>query len=762
MTPDRKAPDRDALAARLLATFVDELEEQLRALDEDLLALEKDPADAEHLRSVFRIAHTLKGASRAAGVHVIEEVCHALESMCAAARDAKIPLAGSQISLLFAGSDALADAGRIIREGRDASTSTVVRELLQQLRRRASAAESAERARPAAAVLGPEPDRRTPAVILKVPEPEPIVAVASALPDRDDQIRVGAKQLDSLVTAAGELLGMTGMIGDRPADADAVAESIRAWRVEWRRGAGAHRQSPEGAAAPASLIGLMASVDDHLSRLDRQVGELARAIGDDARTLGGTTSRLVENVRRLRMRPFGDIAELLPRAARDVAASVNKEVGLVVEGQEVEADRTVLDALREPLLHLVRNAIDHGLETPDARTRAGKEPQGRVTVRAELGGDWLSVTIADDGAGLDVPSIRALLKERGRDVPVEDRDVARTLFESGFSTRRIATNISGRGVGLDIVRVAAERLGGTVNVQWVPGAGTTFTIEVPVSVATLRALLVRVGKQMLAIPTTFIERLIRVSREQVRAVEGRSMLALGSEAVPLTSLARLLGEPLVDPLPGPELDVFMLAVDGRRLALAVDELCEEREIAVRPLEHVGDQAAAQYSGAALLDGTRIALVVNAMSLVSKGERAGRGESMGFASETIAAPREWHILVVDDSITTRTLEESVLSAAGYRVTTSVDGVDALRLVQEGGIDLVVSDVEMPRLDGLGLTERLRATPAHAKLPIILVTSLDKPEERIRGLEAGADAYIMKSSFDQDTLLGIVRQLLGDAS
>ena len=759
MTPDRKGLDRTALAARLLATFVDELEEQLRALDADLLALEKDPADAEHLRSVFRIAHTLKGASRAAGVHLVEEVCHALESMCAAARDGGAPLASSQISLLFAGSDALADAGRIIREGRDAGSSTVVRELLLQLRRRASAAESAERARPAPAILGPEPDRRTPGAIVE--ELPPNVPISSGQPERHDQIRVGAMQLDSLVTAAGELLGMTGMIGDRPADAEAVAESIRAWRGEWRRGAGAHRQSPEGMAAPASLTGLMASVDDHLSRLDRQVGELARAIGDDARTLGGTTSRLVENVRRLRMRPFGDIAEILPRAARDVAASLKKEVKLVVEGQEVEADRTVLDALREPLLHLVRNAIDHGLETREERTGAGKEPEGRVTVRAELGGDWLSLTIADDGAGLDVPSIRTLLRERGRDVPVEDRDVARTLFESGFSTRRVATNISGRGVGLDIVRVAAERLGGTVNVQWKPGAGTTFTIEVPVSVATLRALLVRVGKQMLAIPTTFVERLIRVSREQIKAVEGRSMLTLGSEAVPLTSLARLLAEPLVDPLTSPELDVFLLAVDGRRLAIAVDELCEEREIAVRPLEHVGDQAAAQYSGAALLDGTQIALVVNANSLVSKGERDGRSASMGFGSETIAAPREWHILVVDDSITTRTLEESVLSAAGYRVTTSVDGVDALRLVQEGGIDLVISDVEMPRLDGLGLTERLRGTPAHAKLPIILVTSLDKPEERIRGLEAGADAYIMKSSFDQDTLLGIVRQLLGDA-
>ena len=756
---ERTAGDRSALAARLLATFLDELEEQLLALDEDLLALERDPADAERLRSVFRVAHTLKGASRAAGVHAIEEVCHALESMCAAARDAGAPLASSQVSLLFAGSDALRDAGRLLREGRDAGSSPVVVELLQQLRRRANATESAERARPSAIALarGSVPDRRSPAIVPGAAAVVPSVAP----PERDDQIRVGARQLDSLVTVAGELLGMTGMIGDRPADAEAVAESIRAWRAEWRRGTGTHRQSLANAAAPAALIGVMEAVDDRLAQLDRQVGELARAIGDDARTLGGTTSRMVENVRRLRMRPFADIAEVLPRAARDVAASLGKEVRIEVEGQETEADRTVLDALREPLLHLVRNAIDHGIEVPAERIRRGKKSEGSVMVRAELGGDWLRVTVADDGEGLDVASIRAALEERGRGVPIDDRDVARTLFESGFSTRRVATAISGRGVGLDIVRTAAERLGGTVSLRWVAGSGSTFTIEVPVSVATLRALVVRVGKQMLAIPTTFLERLMLVAREQVRSVEGRSMVTLGGEAIPLTSLARLLGPPLVDPPPSAGLNIFILAVDGRRLAIAVDELCEEREIAVRPLEHAGDEAARQYSGAALLDGTRIALVVNAGALVSANGGGGREASMGFATETIAPRREWHILVVDDSITTRTLEESVLSAAGYKVTTAVDGVDALRLVQEGGVDLVVSDVEMPRLDGLGLTEQIRATAAHAKVPVILVTSLDKPEERARGLEAGADAYIMKSSFDQDTLLGIVRQLLGDA-
>jgi len=300
-----------------------------------------------------------------------------------------------------------------------------------------------------------------------------------------------------------------------------------------------------------------------------------------------------------------------------------------------------------------------------------------------------------------------------------------------------------------------------VDVDWRAGTGTTFTLEVPVSVATLRAMMVVAGGQTFAIATTFVERMMYVPRADVRLVEGRSVLPLGKAPVPLASLASLLGPPLTEPSPAPVLQVVLLCAAGRRLALVVDDLVEEREIVVRPLEHAGSEATRRFAGASLLDGTRVALVINAVALAAAvGRGEGRGSSMHLGAEERVAPRQWHLLIVDDSITTRTLEESVLSAAGFRVTTAVDGVDAWRLVQEGGIDLVVSDVEMPRMDGLQLAEQIRASSAHARLPLILVTSLDTPEQRARGLEAGADAYITKSSFDQDTLLGIVRQLLGD--
>jgi two-component system chemotaxis sensor kinase CheA len=446
---------------------------------------------------------------------------------------------------------------------------------------------------------------------------------------------------------------------------------------------------------------------------------------------------------------------------RDVAVSLGKTVELVVEGQEIEGDRTVLDALREPLLHLVRNAIDHGIESPAERKRLGKPAMGTLGIVAALRGDRLTVRVHDDGAGLDIAGIRAVLAQRGREAPAEDRDVVRALFESGFSTRREATAFSGRGVGLDIVRDAVVRLGGTVDVDWVPGKGTVFTIETPVSVATLRTLLVVAGGQTLALPTAFVQRLARVPRGDVRHIEGRSVLLSDESPVPLVSLARLLGPPLVERAPDGDLTVVVLVAGARTLAVAVDDVLEEREIVVRPLEHVGAGAEAHFSGATLLDGRRVALVVNVAALSLTGIHAdGGAASVNVAPVTVR--RRQRVLVVDDSITTRTLEQSVFSAAGFEVETAVDGADAWRMIEQGKYDLVVTDVEMPRLDGLQLCERIRASATHARLPVILVTSLDKPEQRARGLETGADAYITKSSFDQDTLLSIVRQLLGESS
>jgi two-component system chemotaxis sensor kinase CheA len=459
------------------------------------------------------------------------------------------------------------------------------------------------------------------------------------------------------------------------------------------------------------------------------------------------------------MRPFADAVADLPRVIRDIAAATGTQVTLEISGENVQADRAVLAQLRDALIHLVRNAVDHGIGTPEQRRAGGKSEQGTIRVNASLIGDRIVVTVRDDGAGLNIAAMRRQLAARGDTVPPDDRAVARLLFLGGLSTRETATSISGRGVGLDAVRAVAERIRGSVDVDWTPGGGTTFTIEAPLTLATVRAVLARIGSTRVAIPSAFVERLVRIDSDALRSVEGRMAIETTGAPAAVASLAAILGPPIVDRPPDGPWSLVMLRVGERRVALRVDELLEEIEVVVRPVRAHGRSAVPHVSGAAMLANGAVALVLNVTAVVAT--------ALGLPAEmaAVATPRaktavkRRRVLVVDDSITTRTLESSVLEAAGYDVTTAVDGADGWRLLQERGADLVVSDVEMPRMDGLQLCEAIRASSRFKALPVILVTALETPEHRARGLEIGADAYLGKSSFEQEALLTTVRDLLG---
>jgi two-component system chemotaxis sensor kinase CheA len=353
--------------------------------------------------------------------------------------------------------------------------------------------------------------------------------------------------------------------------------------------------------------------------------------------------------------------------------------------------------------------------------------------------------------------VRAKLEARGRPVPADDRALARVLFEGGFSTRSEATAISGRGVGLDIVEAAVQRIRGSVDVSWREGRGTTFTLSAPLTLATVRALLVTVGRQVVAIPTAVIDRLLRLRPHEIHQIDGQHVISTPDGPIPLAALARLLGPPLAEKPATDHIYVVVLAVGRRRVAAAVDALLEEDELIVRPLERIG-RPIPVLTGAALLPSGRVALVVNPTVLTGAATLRAAGQGITFAERAEAAPTRGRILVVDDSITTRTLEQSVLEAAGYDVLTATDGADAWRILQERSADLVITDVEMPRMDGFVLTETIRASQRFKSLPVVLVTSLETPEHRARGLEAGADAYIVKSSFDQAALLDTIKQLM----
>lgn len=698
----------DALAARLLAIFIDELDEQVQQLNEDLLALERTPGDEEHLRAVFRVMHTLKGAARAAGLPLVEEVCHALEHELSRVRDGGEALGGAQIALLFEAADALGETRDELRLGR-AAPEAPLSAVLHHASGRGSAAPLVRPAVPAA-------DRT-----------EEAARAAS-------QVRVSLHQVDAIAGAAGEIAGLASVLSDRAAELAALRSRHRAER-------------PRGTA------------DEGGAELDRELTRLLRRAGEDARALASVSARLGTSARHLRQRPFSELTETLPRVARDIARDVGKQVRVVVTGGDIEADRVVLEALREPLLHLVRNAVDHGIESPAARSAAGKPAEGEVRIEGALRGDRLRVTVADDGAGLDIGAIGRGLERRGRAVPSDAQAVLRTIFDEGFTTRDTATTLSGRGVGLGIVRAAAERMGGTVDVTSQRGLGTAIIVDVPLSIATMRVVLVQVGDVILGVPSAFVVRVARADPRKLGRIDGRAMLVAGGTPTPVTTLAALLGPPFAESPSPAMLQLVVLESGGRRMAVVVDDLHDERELVLRPLEYAGRAATNATVGTALLSSGEVALVLSVPALLAHDASDGALTS-GFLAADDDAPRALaRILVVDDSITSRTLEQSVLAAAGYDVVTAVDGAEGWRTIERQEIALVVSDIEMPHLDGIGLCERIRANPRTAALPVILVTSLDEPAQRERGLEAGADAYITKSSFDQDTLLDTVRMLIG---
>lgn len=719
---------RVPLAARLLKAFLAELDEQLRAWNAEVLALESAPADAERLRAVFRIAHTLKGAARAAGVSPIEQCCHRLETLLAEARDQRLALTPTHIQLLFRAADALSDAAARLRAGTVLEGSPLAH-LTERL---------------AAGTWGAPGTEPT----------APPAGVPSSAMGGNGQVRIQREKLDALLAATGELLLDRSRLWARALELDELRGEVLRSRTAWRQGLGRVRLALDPTRTPSAGEALE-GLEHHLEALTRRIADLATWVRGDAQHLVRISEEIQQRVRELRLRPFADACEALPRAVRDLAQASGKEVELAIRGGEVEADRAVLDGLKGPLLQLVRNAIDHGLELPEERQRAGKPPRGHVEVTASLEGDRLVVTVRDDGAGLDVVAIREALARRGRAVPAEDRAVAHELLTGGVSTRREADVVSGRGVGLDVVREAMQRLRGSVEVEWQPGHGTRFVLQCPPSLVTLRAVLAAVGSELVALPTSSVERLRRIRPHEIATIEGQPVVASPHGPLKLVALAALAGWAAAVPPPVP-LPVIQLVHGGRRLAVAVDRFLGEDELVLRPLRLA--DGGPFLSGGALLGNGRIALVLNPEAIVAAGlEVAAAGAEL--TSGSAATPPPQRILVVDDSLTTRTLEQSILEAAGYKVLSAVDGAEAWRLLNERGCDLVVADVEMPRMDGFELCRAIRASQRFGKIPVILVTAMETPEHRARGLEVGADAYLGKSSFDQEQLLETIQQLLG---
>lgn len=761
---------------RLRETFRVEAAEHIEAIGRGLLDLDRGTR-AERFSAVervFREAHSLKGAARSVSMPRVEHLCLDLEAVFAAMKLGELSTSPELLDAVqgaLRALDAACDSTAERRQGRsdeERRAQLTLRSFLGDINEPATASDVPATMESAHATLAvvPSPVHEVPVDPARAAAPFGGKTIAqtwlspAATSVAGETVRVSTKKLGTILRESEELVGAELAAQARAGELGQLASEVARWNRSRMREASVWRKVDRGADAVAELFDSELLFMRGLESSLRGVAVRAR---HDAIGLAADLDRLLDDTRSTLLVPCSYLLGRLAPAVREMAREQGKEARMVVTGEDLEIDRRILDELKDPFIHLLRNCVDHGVEKPDVRRKRGKPERASVAVAARsLEGSRVELSVADDGAGIDIAKAQEVALRLQWVTSAElgtmtEPETLELLFRSGFSTSPIMTDLSGRGLGLAIVRETVERLGGTVDLRSAPGLGTTFRLVVPLSLAAFRGVLVSVADRRFVIPTASVLRVTRVVTNEIRTVENRQVIAVGDR---LTSLVRLsdvleLKAPKVG-ANGAVLPVVVLRAAGRDVAFLVDAVLGEQEVMVKDL---GPQLVRvrNVSGASLAGSGVVVPILNASDLVFSAASMGAPEldTAGAAPAVDSPPR---LLFAEDSITARTLIKSILEGAGYEVVAAVDGFDAWTRLKTEPFDLVVSDVDMPRIDGFELTARIRADEHLGDLPVVLVTALGSHQDRERGIDVGANAYIVKNDFDQGNLLEIVARLV----
>ena len=817
----------DNIMRQLRETFKIEAAEHIQAMNRLLLALEQNPSASDRaklIEEIFREAHSLKGAAGATDFNEVERVGHKLETVFGLAKSGKLEMSHELFDLLYTSVDAInaivdasfaeqphgidlddllarlaaAERGEFLPAAAAPANAAPVEEAVQVVVEMAAAAPVVEpvSAPPPQPIATPPPQpvekaEPKPAPIVETPapsQPQPQVSTAvrslgeskneptkerrkpgSYGSSTDTTIRVSTTKIDALMTQAGELLVAGLKIDQRLKQVEEVSTALEEINREWLkiREAKTNLTHVGEDSAIQVLLKLLDENQESLRTLSASVGELKRGFSSDALHLSRVANDVGEGVMKVRMLPVGSLFDAFPRLVRDIARTQGKEVELLLEGGETELDRKVLEEIKDPLIHLLRNAVDHGMETPEERQMAGKPRIGTISVKAFQKGNNIVIQVADDGGGINrrqvkQSAVRNNIITEDEAERMSDDEALRLIFASGLSTKAAVTDISGRGVGMDVVRQNVEALHGQVNVESNIGEGTTFTLTLPLTLATTHQLLVQVADQTLGIPISAVERIERVTQKDVAMVSGRRAILVNGEPLSVVRLAEILEMKETEQRIGADgkMPVVILGSARKRIAFMVDDVIGQQETVVKSL---GKQLGRvrNVAGATILGSGRVIMTLNPSDMLksARGSEARTVETKNATQAKAKTKKERRVLVVDDSLSTRTLEKNILETAGYKVSLAIDGRDAWNILNaNGNFDIIVSDVLMPGVDGLQLTQMVKKDMNLKKIPVILVTSLDSRTDKERGLQVGADAYLVKSNFDQSNLLQTIEQLI----
>ena len=806
----------------MLELFRLEAESQAEILSSGVLAIEEQRQSAETIESLMRAAHSLKGAARIVGLDAAVQVAHALEDVFIAAGDNKISVQPSYADILLTGIDFLSSiaaadngtdttwqdkantcvrdlqaltsstpqqasdsipesVGPTTSEGTHKEPSTISRSSSKAEPTR-QVTETADKGKPEDATLQ-KPVQLASKSTSKV-EPTETVSTDAVSPQKKQSQHDSTKtqvdpddlskdEEDRVVrVSAGSLTRLVGLAGESLVEARQLkpfADSLLALRKSQTNLCDQITVCEEkirGLELPPSQMTLIESLRQRSVQSLNKLTTIIEAFEGFARRNEDLSERLHREVIFSRMRPLIDGIHGFPRLVRDVSRQLNKQVRLVVNGEQTGVDRDILDKLEAPLSHLVRNALDHGMELPDDRLREGKPAGGTITIDAGHRAGSLTISITDDGRGINLESLKTKIIERELVTPqvaerLSEAELLEFLFLPGFSTRNKVTEISGRGVGLDVVQTMVKAVGGTVRITTQPGTQTCFTLQLPITMSVIRALLVDIGGEPYAFPLPRIDHILTCRREEIASVEARNYIDHDGVAIGLVHACNVFDIEMPDS-DEDTISVVVVSDRGQRFGLVVNDFLGERDLEVRPLDSRLGKVP-NISSVSLLENGDPVLIVDIEDLVRSIDSllTGRGISpIDAAREELEASQAKRILVVDDSITVRELERQLLQSRGYEVDVAVDGMDGWNAFRSTPYDLVVSDVDMPRMDGIGLVTLIKTDAQRSHVPVVIVSYKDREEDRLRGLDAGANRYLTKSSFQDDTFLETIVDLIGE--
>lgn len=745
--------------------FKIESSEHIQQLEKGFLSLERDPQNVAILEEVFREAHSLKGASRIIGLPGVEAVSHRLEDIFGAARKGTLHLTPEIIDLLCRGLDAIRALVReaVTGESSGVAIAKILEELTLSREQCAACPSEGKEVVPPSGANGDAPVITAPDDFI-YPEIQPLfteeknAGTAAEVKEesfsnfRLETIRVETGRLDRLMSLSGELTVTNLRISQR---IEEISDALLLWEEFARNG----QASAGGSADPHKK-------DSAFTRLGESLMSLRNSVAADSSRLDYVNAEIDESINRIRLLPVSTLLDLFPRMVRDLAREKGKEVNLVIRGGETVVDKRIIEEMKDPLMHLVRNAVVHGIEVPLEREGKNKPRMATITVRAFQSPANVVIEVADDGRGLDNNAIKgaALKGKIVNEKELESMSTAQIqalIFASGVSTSDFISEVSGRGVGLDVVRVNVERLKGTVTVESSPGQGCLFRAKLPLTLATSRVMLVAVNSVKFALPFEQIQTTISLHRKDLFKVEGRQTIVFNERplsVMPLSALLELKVEPPSDLRRAPLSEIvpcIILTSGEEQVGIIADELIDVQEVVLKQYSPLLKRVR-NVSGATILSSGEVCMVLNPFDLM-KSVRMKMSQAVVEVEEKGAEVIKC-ILVAEDSITVRTQMKRIIEGAGYEVVVAVDGVDAFNKLSSRTFDALVSDINMPNMNGLVLTEKVRMNRKFRDMPVILVSSLASDSDRQRGLEAGANAYIPKPSFDQKIFLETLGRLV----